>query len=409
VDNTEKSQAVLSFCSGYGGIELGLELAGVNVRPVAYVEIEAFAIANLVAKMEQGLLVPTPVWTNLKIFPLEKFRGKVDGITGGYPCQPFSHAGKRKGGGDPRHLWPFMREAVVVLRPRWVFFENVEGHISLGLSTVISDLEEIGYKTTWGIFSAQEVGAPHQRKRVFILGYSECVSKVGKKPEYGERGRALLSGQGKPAELANNNNNNRCLYGQNDEQPTERREYAQCDATSGGTKELGNTSRSDEQGQGQRKAQTRGDGAGPKELADGEQSGLEGYSGDEQRSARQEVRESGSATESRIPLWPARPGEEQHGWEEPRVVADTKQPQRRSKGGRDCPTGDERREGTQRDAQDSVSAGGEAESSVGRAINGITSRVDELRLLGNGVVPQTACKAWITLNNQLKEESCQTK
>lgn len=75
------------------------------------------------------------------------------------------------GGGedDPRHLWPYIKEHIRTIRPVRCFFENVQGHITLGLSTVISDLEELGYRTTWGIFSAEEVGAPHQRKRVFIL------------------------------------------------------------------------------------------------------------------------------------------------------------------------------------------------------------------------------------------------
>jgi DNA (cytosine-5)-methyltransferase 1 len=169
VGNTKELPTVISFCSGYGGIERGLELAGVNHRVIAYVEIEAFAIANLVAKMESGQLDAAPIWTDLKTFPAHLFRGAVDIITGGYPCQPFSSAGERKGEDDPRHLWPKIREHIETIRPDRCFFENVEGHISLGLSSVISDLEADGYRTTWGIFSAREVGAPHQRKRVYIL------------------------------------------------------------------------------------------------------------------------------------------------------------------------------------------------------------------------------------------------
>ena len=170
---TKELPTVISFCSGYGGIERGIELAGVEHRVIAYVEIEAFAIANLVAKMESGQLDPAPIWTDLKTFPAHLFRGAVDIITGGYPCQPFSAAGQRKGEDDPRHLWPTIREHVKTIRPDRCFFENVEGHISLGLSSVISDLEEDGFRATWGIFSAREVGAPHQRKRVFIMGNAE--------------------------------------------------------------------------------------------------------------------------------------------------------------------------------------------------------------------------------------------
>lgn len=169
VDTTKELPTVIAFCAGYGGIERGLELAGLEHRVIAYVEIEAYAIANLVSKMETGQLPPAPIYTDITSFPSEVFRDRVDIITGGYPCQPFSAAGKRKGGDDPRHLWPYIRKHVETIRPVQCFFENVEGHISLGLNSVISDLEEDGYSTTWGIFSAREVGAPHQRKRIFIM------------------------------------------------------------------------------------------------------------------------------------------------------------------------------------------------------------------------------------------------
>lgn len=173
MDTTKELPTVISFCSGYGGIERGLDLAGVEHRVIAFLEIEAFAIANLVNKMETGLIPPAPIYTDLKTFPAEIFRDRVDIITGGYPCQPFSNAGERKGEDDPRHLWPFIRRHLQSIRPLQCFFENVEGHISLGLSSVISDLEEDGYRSAWGIFSAREVGAPHQRKRVYILGNSK--------------------------------------------------------------------------------------------------------------------------------------------------------------------------------------------------------------------------------------------
>ena len=182
VDRTRELPTVLSLCTGYGGIEQGLDLAGYAHRVVAYVEIEAFAIANLVAKMEEGHMVPAPIWTNLKTLPVGFFRGTVDVLTGGYPCQPFSAAGKRAGADDPRHLWPFIYAAIRVVRPRTVFLENVEGHITLGLRTVIEDLEELGYTTAWGIFSAEEAGAPHQRKRVYILADSESERIQGLRP-----------------------------------------------------------------------------------------------------------------------------------------------------------------------------------------------------------------------------------
>jgi DNA (cytosine-5)-methyltransferase 1 len=168
MDST-KTITHVGLCAGYGGIELGLKRVIPDLRTIALCEIEAFAIANLVAKMEAGLMDPAPIWPDLKTFPWQSFRDRVDILTGGYPCQPFSSAGKRAGKDDPRHLWPWIADGIASMRPSICFFENVEGHISLGLSNVIEDLGRMGYRTTWGIFSAAEVGAPHQRKRVFIL------------------------------------------------------------------------------------------------------------------------------------------------------------------------------------------------------------------------------------------------
>jgi DNA (cytosine-5)-methyltransferase 1 len=141
------------------------------LRTIAYAEIEAFACENLLARMESGQLDAAPIWSDLKSFPWAEFSGLVDILSGGYPCQPFSAAGLRKGTDDPRHLWPYIASGIRLLRPKLCFFENVEGHISLGLREVVGELEELGYETTWGIFSAAECGAPHQRKRVFILAH----------------------------------------------------------------------------------------------------------------------------------------------------------------------------------------------------------------------------------------------
>jgi len=165
------------------------------LRTVAYVEIEAYAGANLVAKMEgipegqseRGLDV-APVWTDLKTFPFADFHGCVDIFTAGFPCQPFSCAGKGAADSDPRHLFPYIKRGCEAMRPGIVFLENVEGLISAKLKGdgsqsawadpagtpvllhVLRELERLGYRATAGVFSASEVRAPHQRKRVFILG-----------------------------------------------------------------------------------------------------------------------------------------------------------------------------------------------------------------------------------------------
>jgi DNA (cytosine-5)-methyltransferase 1 len=175
----------ISLCAGYGGIDLGLRGDLGAVRTVAFSEIEAFPCENLVAKIEAGLLDAAPIWTDLKTFPWSAFRGSVDILSGGFPCQPFSSAGQRRGDDDPRHLWPHIVRGIRELgHPPLVFFENVEGIISSKLTSdewsdpagtsvllhVLRELERLGYDATAGVFSAREVGLPHQRKRVFILG-----------------------------------------------------------------------------------------------------------------------------------------------------------------------------------------------------------------------------------------------
>lgn len=170
VDNPFESPVVLSTCTGMRGLEIGVERVLGELRVATYVEIETFVIENLVQQMEQGVLDPAPIWANLKTFPWEAFYGKLHWILGGYPCQPFSHAGLRQGADDIRHLWPAYRRGIKKSRPMGVFFENVEGHISLGLRDVLTDLRKLGYQVEVGLFSAAEVGAPHRRNRVFILG-----------------------------------------------------------------------------------------------------------------------------------------------------------------------------------------------------------------------------------------------
>ncbi len=180
---------ILSLCTGIGGLDLGLHaglrLVGRVPRAVGYVEREAFAVACLGKAIEEGRLDNAPVWCgDLQVMPVDLLP-RVDWICGGYPCQPFSPAGKRQGENDPRHLWPGIRDLVRGLRPAGVLFENVSGHVSMGLFDVLSDLEKIGYRTAWGLYRAEQVGAPHRRERVFILGLADGDS--GGLEKLGER------------------------------------------------------------------------------------------------------------------------------------------------------------------------------------------------------------------------------
>ncbi len=162
---------ILSLCSGVGGIELGFKLAEPTARTICYVEIEAFACEILARRMEEKRLDQAPIWTNLKTFDGKPWRGVVDCITGGYPCQPFSVAGKKLGDKDPRHLWPEIKRLITEIEPPICFFENVGGHLRLGFEEVANDLQQLGYQVKAGLFTAAEVGAPHKRERLFILAY----------------------------------------------------------------------------------------------------------------------------------------------------------------------------------------------------------------------------------------------
>ncbi len=159
---------VLDLCAGIGGLSLGLR-AATDCRTVAYVEREAYAAAVLVSQMEAGALDAAPVWSDLRTFPAQEFRGCVDIITAGFPCQPHSLAGKRLGTADHRWLFDDIADIIYEVAPGIVFLENVPGLANTGLDRVLGSLASLGFDAEWGVFSAAEVGAPHWRKRLFIL------------------------------------------------------------------------------------------------------------------------------------------------------------------------------------------------------------------------------------------------
>ncbi len=166
---------VLALCAGAGGLELGLKLAEPTAKLVCAVEGEAYVASLLVAHMEAGRLDTAPIWSDVRTFDGKSWRGKIDCITAGYPCQPFSIAGKKRAADDPRHLWPHVARIVGECQPRWCFFENVANHLSLGFEQVCDDLGNMGYAVAAGLFSAEEVGAPHRRERLFIVAYRPRV------------------------------------------------------------------------------------------------------------------------------------------------------------------------------------------------------------------------------------------
>jgi DNA (cytosine-5)-methyltransferase 1 len=370
----------ISLCSGYEGIGLGLHRCISNLRCIAYCEREAFAISNLVAKMEKGLLDEAPVFTDVTTFPWEQFAPYMAGgiLSFGWPCQPVSMAGKRKATEDERWLFDIIADGISIMRPGMLFAENVEGLLSAKMpdgSSVfghcIERLERLHYKVEAGIFSASEVGAPHQRKRIFILAYRK---------EQGLEGHRRLES-----------------------------DFIWNDAWQDGT--------------------ARGE-----ELAyscDGANTEA-GYAEAHRLSSEHRSKVcSGFIGGTDATAWPSRPGQPQYAWEPPRVVGgeleNTKLIGRRRRD-----NGDEG--GLRGEIQTAGSCCereqiSEIEPKMGRDIDGTTygldipelsglsdselaeirewmvktdNRTDELRLLGNGVVKATATRAFLTLLEKLK-------
>ena len=375
MDNTKEYIRHLSLCSGYEGIGIGLRKVLPDVREIAHVEIEAFAISNLVAKMEASQIHPAPIFTNLKEFPFRKFRGCVDILSGGFPCQPFSAAGKRDGVEDPRHLFPYILEGIRECKPTAIFLENVEGIISSKttdrrsvLKHVLESLEEVGYSATAGIFSASEVGAPHQRKRVFIMAYRKDFRCRGWEDKNRDDREGIQKQEG-------------------EERSVVRGKAEGCSGDARG--DMANTNIQRLEGWIERATFQDGpmqadvgaeDGLSePRELADTDSSrGGKDWKQPELWSAS--TKQSSTSTRLREnkreayqewqgDRWPSRPYEQQYEWEAPRTVT---------------------------------------KPSVGGATDGATSeldptanRMDRLRLLGNGVCPDVAAKAFIELTCRL--------
>ena len=186
-----------SLFSGIGGLDLGLERAGMRV--IWQSEIDPYA--NKVLKKHWP---EVPNLGDIKDINWQSVERPAV-ICGGYPCQPFSTAGHRKGEEDSRHLWPWVRQAISELRPRYAILENVRGHLSLGGTTVIADLAAIGYDAEWRIVSAASVGANHRRDRIIIVAYPNGQRLEASWSEQ-QTSRTLRSNQDTGKTLANADN-----------------------------------------------------------------------------------------------------------------------------------------------------------------------------------------------------------
>lgn len=164
----------LALFAGAGGGILGSHLMG--WRTVCAVEREAYPAQVLAQRQNDGILPPFPIWSDVLSFDGKPWRGIVDVISGGFPCQDISSAGKGAGiDGARSGMWSQMARVIGEVRPRFVFVENSPMLVSRGLARVISDLAKMGYDAQWARFSASNFGAPHQRDRLWIVAYSKSI------------------------------------------------------------------------------------------------------------------------------------------------------------------------------------------------------------------------------------------
>lgn len=164
----------LHLFAGAGGGILAGQLLG--HRCVCAVEFEPYAQAVLVARQNDGTFPPFPVWDDVRTFDGKPWRGLVDVVCGGFPCQDISAAGNGAGiDGERSGLWREMARIVSEVRPKYVFVENSPLLVGRGLAMVLGDLAELGYDAQWFRLSASDCGAPHQRDRLWLVAHAKCL------------------------------------------------------------------------------------------------------------------------------------------------------------------------------------------------------------------------------------------
>ena len=180
----------LSLFSGACGGDLAFQHLLTGFKCVGYVEIDDYCQRVIRQRQKDGLLDEAPIFGDIRTFIdsgcAELYQGVVQLITGGFPCQPFSVAGKQAGEDDPRNMWPQTIEAIRIIKPEFAFLENVPGLLSSKSSvdeitgrpisycaTIFRDLAEAGYNARWTVMGADDVGARHRRKRLWILAESK--------------------------------------------------------------------------------------------------------------------------------------------------------------------------------------------------------------------------------------------
>jgi DNA-cytosine methyltransferase len=173
----------LALCAGIGGLSLGLQRAGIHTA--CYVERDEYRIATLIARMRDGHLDNAPIWDDVTTFDGSAFRGRIHLVSAGFPCQPFSLSGKMRGTEDERYIWPDIFRVICEVQPRYILLENVPSLLMAKrgqpapISNILGDLAACGYDAEWCVLSASAFGAPHERKRIFLVAYPGQERRTG--------------------------------------------------------------------------------------------------------------------------------------------------------------------------------------------------------------------------------------
>jgi len=325
----------LALFAGAGGGILGSRLLG--WRTVCAVEFDPYARDVLLARQNDGCLEPFPVWDDVRTFDGRAWRGVVDVVSGGFPCQDISAAGQGAGiAGEKSGLWSEMARIICDVRPRYAFIENSPMLTSRGFDRVLCDIASMGFDAEWGVVGAHHAGAPHKRDRIWILAcdaHSHSESVVTLDDE-----APRLSGVAANAQRIK-------LWDESRRRHGKKRQGASQFANDG-TKEF---------------------------VADAQFKRLErAAGGGDDRARRQAVEPSGGGSAQ--------------------FVADAD--------GAQCER-DERAIQSDAEHADARRAGWwQTEPDVGRVADGVAARMDRLRCIGNGQVPSVAALAWRTLINQ---------
>ena len=361
-------------CSGIGGFALGFRWAKLS-EPVAFCEIDEYC-QKVLAKNFPNI----PIHKDLKELVNEEAKPEStrtipdhDILTAGYPCQPFSVAGKRRGEEDPRNIWPYVYEIVKRKHPTWCVFENVYGHVAMGLDKVLNEMEMEGYTTQTFIVPACSLDAPHLRNRLWIIAHSNRQSESTSTKHGGE-------GQGELGSMADTHRKldieqNTRGYGEEKEIPREHR------TEDNPTRESSRTSSTRKSRDGH--------------VADTPSTGLErqsehspsiSCSGEKRSESRSETSGENAMADTqcmgREPRSEEREeftGEESHGESDHRSSNGSEEEQARN--------------------------WWQFEPNVGRVAYGVSSRVDRLRGLGNAIVPQIAMQIGLSIKEAINVQS----